>query len=168
MRALSPIELPRYGAYLLRVHALYAALEPQLWDACGALVPDSAARFKTSWLRDDLAALGLGNGTLGHAPVPALADPYEALGAAYVIEGSTLGGPVLLARLRESGLLLQRSAGGARFLSGYGAHNAAMWRGFRTALQRAAHDAQRWPLLRKGALAMFRAYESAVMRASAR
>jgi heme oxygenase len=168
MGALSPLEPRRYGAYLQRVLALYEAVEPLLWSACGALVPDSASRLKLAWLREDLAALGLAHDPSARAPVPAITDPFEALGAAYVIEGSTLGGPVLLERLRASGLLLGRDAGGGRFLSGYGAENAAMWRAFRSALQNAAHDVQSWPALGRGALAMFRAYEAAVAQVSAR
>lgn len=172
MCALMPIEEARYGAYLLRVLALYEPLEPQLWSACGALVPDSAARFKAAWLREDLAALGLIGGAHRHAyapaPVPPFADRYEALGAAYVIEGSTLGGPVLLARLRAAGLLLSRERGGARFLSGYGLQNAAMWRAFRSALHDAARAQLDWAALRRGAIGMFRAYERAVTPTIAR
>lgn len=168
MHALMPIEEARYGAYLQRVLALYEALEPQLWSACGALVPDRSARFKAAWLREDLAALGLATGATAPAQLPALADPFEALGAAYVVEGSTLGGPVLLARLRASGLLLQRDAGGARFLSGYGAKSSAMWQAFRSALQDAARDHRRWGAMRSGALGMFQAYESAIARAGTR
>jgi heme oxygenase len=167
MRALIPIEEAHYGAYLQRVLALYEPLEPQLWSACGALVPDSAARFKAAWLREDLAALGLAHGQVP-ARVPAFADRFEALGAAYVIEGSTLGGPVLLARLRAAGLSLSRERGGARFLSGYGPQSAAMWRAFRSALHDAAGGQLDWAALRRGALGMFHAYECAVAPASAR
>lgn len=169
MSALTPIERPRYAAYLARVLALFEAIEPALWSACARFVPDAGQRFKSDWLRADLKALGASaasTNATAHASFE-LGGALEALGAAYVIEGSTLGGPVLLARLRAAGVVLDRERGGARFLSGYGAQNAAMWRAFRAALQAAALDAHDWPRIERGALAMFRAYERAITGAGA-
>jgi heme oxygenase len=167
MRCLTPLGPASYGRYLQRVHALYAALEPRLWSACAELVLDHALRVKESWLRADLTDLGCDRIAPSSLPLPSLASPLHALGAAYVVEGATLGGPVLLARLRTAGVLDPEHPGGARFLSGYGARNAAMWRAFRAALQAAGQSADRAPL-RAGALAMFRAYDAAIGEASVR
>lgn len=168
MRALSPLGEASYGAYLQSVHRLFAALEAPLWAACSALVPDAAARGKAPWLREDLAALELPETLEPEVVLPAWREPLEALGAAYVLEGSTLGGPVLLGRVRAAGALPNGGDRGARFLTGYGSRNAAMWQAFRGALQAAGEGAADWAALRSGALAMFRAYEAAVTGASAR
>lgn len=167
MRALTPLGPTRYRSYLQRLHALYAVLEPPLWSTCAELVPDHALRIKEGWLRADLAELGCDGFERPAVALPSLAGPLHALGAAYVVEGATLGGPVLLARLRAAGVLDRERPAGARFLSGYGAGNAAMWHAFRAALQAAGRAAD-WTPLRIGALAMFRAYEAAIDETSAR
>lgn len=170
MRALQPLSAARYGAYLQGVHALYAPLEPQLYgDALAGLLPDAAERRKVPWLLEDLAALGLAPRApraeaprSDHTIVPR--DPLERWGAAYVLEGATLGGPVLLARLRAQGLLLDRERGGFRFLLGYGPRAGAMWHAFRTQLQRAVTMRSDWTALGAGALGMFAAFEAAIAR----
>jgi heme oxygenase len=166
MRALTPLGRASYSRYIARVHALYDALEPQLWRACAELVPDHALRLKVGWLRADLAALDVKRFEPAVA-LPAFDCSAYALGAAYVIEGATLGGPVLLGRLRAAAVLDAQGSQGARFLSGYGASNAAMWQAFRVMLQDAGRTADR-AQLRDGALAMFRAYEAAIAEASVR
>lgn len=166
MRALTPLGRASYSRYLAHVHALYEALEPRLWHACAELVPDHALRLKAGWLRADLAALDWERLEPAVA-LPGFECPAYALGAAYVIEGATLGGPVLLARLRAAGVLEAQQSEGARFLSGYGSSNAAMWQAFRAALQDAGRTEDR-AQLRTGALAMFQAYEAALVETSAR
>ena len=128
MRALAPLSYERYADYLQRVLGLYAPLEAALWDSpeLQQLLPDADLRRKVPWLLEDLAALDRAPALDVAPPVlPSLASPLEQLGAAYVVEGATLGGGVLLARLRASGLLLDRNRRGTRFLSGYGAETAA-------------------------------------------
>jgi heme oxygenase len=169
MRALTPLGYERYASYLERVLALYAPLEERLWSAPALrdLLRDTDQRRKTPWLLEDLAALGRAPVLDGRAPeLPALASPLEQLGAAYVVEGATLGGSVLLARLRGSGLLLDRNRGGARFLSGYGPETGARWHAFRSALREAACSRADWTAIGAGALATFRAFEAAISEAA--
>lgn len=170
MRALVPLSEARYGAYLRALLALYTPLEARLWSdrTLCELIPDAAARRKVPWLIDDLDELGLEVDASPRSTGMVLRDPLELLGAAYVLEGATLGGSVLLARLRSAGVFAQGGERGTRFLSGYGPQTAAMWRAFRANLQRAACAASDWSPLGHGALLTFGAFERALSRASGR
>ncbi|WP_449410257.1 biliverdin-producing heme oxygenase [Methylobacterium komagatae] len=89
--------LAGYRDMLARLHGFHAAWEP----AIGAALADGDffdARRRLSALREDLAYLGLseaGIGALPLAKVIALSGPAPAMGALYVLEGSTLGGRVI-------------------------------------------------------------------------
>jgi heme oxygenase len=56
--------------------------------------------------------------------VPPVVGAAEVLGVAYVVEGATLGGVVLLRSLEPAGLP-------CRFFASYGARRGAMWQAFR-------------------------------------
>jgi heme oxygenase len=165
IRALSPLSYESYAAYLERLLALYAPLEEELWSgaALRELLPDADRRRKAPWLIEDLAALGRAPALVNRAAVRRfLAGPLEQLGAAYVVEGATLGGGVLLARLRAGGLVLDRNRRGARFLAGYGPETGPRWHAFRSALHQAACSQADWTPIGAGALATFRAFEAAI------
>ncbi len=91
-------------------------------------------------LRDDLDEAGdAGTSALASvadaagdpaADVPGDGSLAYALGVAYVVEGSQLGGQVLLRRLRQAGL-----AHGLRYLEGRGAATGAHWGAFLKALR---------------------------------
>lgn len=169
MQSLLPVSQARFAEYLRRVLALYEPLEAVLWSEPGLSqwVPDRALRRKVPWLLEDLEALGIARPARSTVALAGSSEPLALLGAAYVVEGSTLGGPVLLARLREAGLF-ERTRAGTRFLSGYGPRTGAMWHAFRTQLQRAACSTANWSALRDGALAMFRSYSNAISQAGVR
>ncbi len=125
------LSAPRYAALLVRFHALWQGLEPRF-----ASLLDQAfwtPRRRLPWLDADLAALGLAP----PAPIaaPALADEAAALGALYVVEGSTLGGRIILRHLDRLGL--QPVA----YFSGYGEATGTMWKGFVARLEAAPPDA---------------------------
>lgn len=114
---------------LYRVHEAYeralAALDLR------AIGLDFAPRKRARWLADDLEALDQ------EIPEPcSLAHPPQsseaALGALYVLEGSTQGGRILLrAALRLPDMTETR---GARFFAGHGDRNATLWNEFLQAL----------------------------------
>ena len=130
------LPLAAYQEYLRGMHAFHARVEPLLHasPALAALGIDMDPRSKRGWLEADLAWFGLP--PLAQAPaVPDLADGSRALGCAYVLEGATLGGHVLQARLAPRfGLGPGR---GATFLAGYGERTGEMWRSFLAALEQA-------------------------------
>lgn len=109
------------------------ALEAMIRDYPALIgAPES---WKAPWLSADLDALG------GHLPAgagarrpsllaaPTLTDPAHGWGALYVLEGASLGGQVLRRHLATQAWWPHGP--GARYLAGYGARTAEVWRNFR-------------------------------------
>ncbi|MCR0983226.1 biliverdin-producing heme oxygenase [Roseomonas populi] len=120
----------RYRAVLERFYGFWAGWEPRLAAALG---DDAffAPRRRLYLLQDDLRALGIRPEGLPACLPPPLRDRGEAMGSLYVMEGSTLGGRVILKRLDEIGL-----AEGARsYFAGHGEATGAMWRSFLARLE---------------------------------
>jgi len=93
---------------------------------------DAAARARAPALLTDLARLGAQPPAAG-AEV-GLRGTGAVLGALYVIEGSTLGGALVLRAIEER---IGRDIADARaFLGGRGAEAGALWGAFRAALDR--------------------------------
>lgn len=116
-------DIARYAELLNGLRSVYAPLERQLdaspWTP--QALPDWRLRRKRDWLDEDLAALSTLPGR--DAPVPRVSSLEQVVGAAYVMEGATLGGGVV-SRLLPAGLP-------SRFFTSYGARRGAMWRTFR-------------------------------------
>jgi len=127
--------LTAYRQLLARFYGFHA-----VWEAeARAIIADPdllEGRTRTPLLVRDLAALGAGEAEIRCLPLspPVLRAPRlaEALGAMYVVEGSTLGG-TLIAKHVERTLGLGPGNGCAYFRS-HGADVAAMWRDFRARL----------------------------------
>lgn len=155
-----PRALPRY---LYRLLGLYAPLEEALQASAAylATVPEPGLRRKVDWLREDLAFFGVSLAELANVPrcdvLPSLRGAQRTLGVAYVLEGATLGGAVLLRHLRAR-LPLEKGRG-ASFLVGYGASTGRLWDSFRRALDEAVTSREDWDELREGAAETFRAFE---------
>ncbi|RYG42113.1 MAG: hypothetical protein EOO01_23735 [Chitinophagaceae bacterium] len=64
--------------------------------------------------------------------LPQISSESQALGAMYVMEGSTLGGQVITSMLSKN--LGLSGTDRIKFFNGYGADTAAMWTGFTDAL----------------------------------
>ena len=113
-----------YTRYLARMYGFHAAVERLFadHDALARAGYDAESRCKTPLLAADLHELGLDPNLLECSALPDLVSLSRALGAAYVIEGSTLGGAFIRSRL-----LLDVPM---RFLAGYGAATGAMWKVF--------------------------------------
>src|SRR5579875_1326207 len=128
----------RYRAVLARLLGFWLGWEP----AVGAALGDEgflAPRRRTGALLRDLEALGFDEAALAGLPrcaPPALDGPAAALGSLYVLEGSTLGGRVLVRQFGRS-LGLRDGEPGCLYFSGYGAATGRMWAEFRARLQAA-------------------------------
>lgn len=144
------VTLERYLAVLTVLHSVYAKLEPAVIDHAGwnELGLDMGARRKLPLLETDLAfiegQLALRTSArFAHSSEPA-APPLEsfaaALGAAYVIEGSTLGGAFIHRHL--STLFRLDGGHGTRFFNCYGTETGSRWKQFLAALERAPLDAE--------------------------
>ncbi len=148
----------QYAALLRRKLGFHVALEQRLSDG-PSVEPfgvDLDARRRSHLLRADLAWLGEPDAT----PLPLL-PPFDsaaaALGALYVVEGSTLGGRHLA---RALDAILPPGEEGRRFLLGHGARHGEMWRACCDAIERCgASPAARAAMLR-GALDTFAAFET--------
>lgn len=122
--------------YARHVAALWGWMQPTeaaLW--CGAWpsrLRVSARRRKADWLAADIA-VARADGVLGSDPALGAAcvasSPAARFGLAYVIEGSMLGGSVLLRRLEQ-----RLAPWPARYLRGYGSAGGEYWRQFVSAL----------------------------------
>lgn len=130
-----------YQMLLSILYGFYSAIEStvQPW-----FVDDRKYVFdqrRKAWrILDDIRELG------GEAQVPDLCTSlpqvngyHEALGVMYVVEGSTLGGPVI-ARLIQSRLNIDRGMG---FFLAYGPDAGIMWTAFRKILSEPYSDAER-------------------------
>lgn len=124
--------LPGYARLLARLRGFHAAYEP----AIAAGLSDAAffePRRRLAALDADLFGLGLDAdrcGALPAPPSPALTGEGAAMGALYVLEGSTLGGLVIG---RHVGALHGTEAPLA-YYAGRGRAAGPLWRAFRARL----------------------------------
>ena len=125
-----------YEAYLAAMLGFHAPVEAALAGSTplAAAGFDAPGRRKTGWLRADLAALGVSDSRTVCPSPPGLASAAAAVGAAYVLEGATLGGRFILSRL-PAGLAGVRGRA-TRFLAGYQDQTGARWRGFGEVVER--------------------------------
>jgi heme oxygenase (biliverdin-IX-beta and delta-forming) len=124
-----------YRSLVQRLYGFHAA-----WEAEAAeILPDPGwleGRARTPLLARDLFALGCCEDAVARLPLcrPILrhAEFAEALGAMYVVEGSTLGGAVIARHVqRRLGL---DPGNGCAFFASYGRSIGALWNAFRERL----------------------------------
>jgi heme oxygenase len=123
----------RYAAYMCKLHAFYANVEPPLFRWL-----EQPTRRKLALIERDLGALGA-RARPERVALPRMPTLAHALGVGYVLEGKTLGSRFLLEEARTK-LALDPSSG-ASFLAGYGPQTGAMWRDYLDTLT--AHVAAR-------------------------
>jgi heme oxygenase (biliverdin-IX-beta and delta-forming) len=130
-------DLGAYRQHLQKMWGFCVALEGSLRpESFAGALPDYDKRRKLPLLTKDLEALGasaISVSILRVCPsVPATSSPAAAFGCAYVWEGATLGGRVLLPVVEER--LGLTATHGAAFLASYGDDVTAMWLKFSAAL----------------------------------
>ncbi|MEI6947261.1 biliverdin-producing heme oxygenase [Paraflavisolibacter sp. H34] len=139
-----------YAAVLRIFYGYYHPLEQRIGALVGAdLLPDIDSRRKSGWLLHDLEQLDLLPQNLPQAPaLPLLENPLQALGALYVLEGSTLGGTII-AKMLQSNPHIQLPDAALTFFRGYGSATAAYWKAFRRHLDAAVRtEAEAEPVVR--------------------
>ena len=123
-----------YAAFLQASQAFQAEAERVL-DDCGAVdvIPDWPLRHRARLARADLESLGTSPAASRDPdrPLTQVAKPGWVLGVAYVVEGATLGGSVLLKSVAHLNVTPNR---GASFLASYGRERTTMWQSFLTTL----------------------------------
>jgi heme oxygenase len=86
------------------------------------VLPDYAQRRNSLYLKNDIEALGADVKELPATTVPAITNTIQALGALYVMEGSIMGGSIIVKMLEKGGV-----TEGVSFFSGYGEATGQMW-----------------------------------------
>ena len=123
------ISLPEYIRYLQLMQQVVVGMESLLDPLLGEIIPDVELRRKACWLSGDLQHFG---GVTNPFPAFRLScvnrSIPSALGSYYVLEGSTLGGRVILRNIVPA-LGLSRNKG-ARYFDGYGPATGVMWQQF--------------------------------------
>jgi heme oxygenase len=145
------LTMPRYREVLARFFGFWSGWEPRI----AAVLADEALlapRRRLPLLRADLLALGIAPETLPACEPPPLRNRGEAFGSLYVMEGSTLGGRVIVKRLGALGL--SPETGGCSYFAGYGGETGAMWTRFLERLEAEAGEADA-PAIIRGARATF-------------
>lgn len=129
--------LAQYKACLRRFYRLYEPLEISLarfsdWTDIGLELPE---QLQSARLAADLQRLGVSPSRLERAPefcLPYLPDFPHALGALYVMAGSTLGSQIILRHLTT--ILGSEIAGADAFFSGHAEHTGTRWSMVRNSL----------------------------------
>ena len=128
-----------YTATLARLYVFYSRWELaiQRCEMLREVVPDLAERRRLNLLELDIRALGGSPPPRPFSASDVLSVP-KALGALYVLEGSTLGGQVIS---RAVGRGLGAGTKGRAFFTGHGPRTGALWSSFAAALDRYDGDA---------------------------
>lgn len=125
-----------YADLLRHFYAYFNHLEKAIAPFITAdLLPDYAQRRNSSFLKSDIEALGGNVDNLPETTVPAIANPIQALGALYVMEGSIMGGSIIVQMLAKGG-----TTEGVSFFSGYGPATGQMWGTFIAVLNASAKN----------------------------
>lgn len=111
--------LKHFYAYF---HAVEQAIAPYITPQ---VLPDYEERRHASFLKADLETLGSTSDSLPAATAPTIDTTVQALGALYVMEGSIMGGSVIVKMLEKVGI-----TEGVSFFSGYGSATGSMWKTF--------------------------------------
>lgn len=102
------------------------------------LLPDYKERRNSNYIKNDILALGSKIEDLPATTVPVIDNAVKALGALYVMEGSIMGGSIIVKMLEKGGV-----TDGVSFFSGYGEATGPMWQTFVSVMNReAVSDAQ--------------------------
>jgi heme oxygenase len=139
--------LEHYRGWLCQFLGLYESLEHSLarfreWGNHGFALPSPSL---SDCLAADLATLGIDPAGVARAPpalLPHLPTFAHALGALYVLEGSSLGGRVILREVEVR--IGPRITGATRFFGGRGTTPGQAWQAFKIALDAFGHE---WPNL---------------------
>ncbi|MFC6102429.1 biliverdin-producing heme oxygenase [Olivibacter domesticus] len=112
-----------YADFLKYFYAYFNAVEKAIKPyITKEVLPDYGDRRNSSYLRNDIEAL---KGTIDDSPeahAPAIGNIQEALGALYVLEGSIMGGSIIVKMLEKLGITK-----GISFFSGYGEGTGQKW-----------------------------------------
>ena len=119
-------------------------------------LPDYNERRNVKSILEDLLALHVSNPVICQKnQLPIIDSPFRALGAFYVMEGSTLGGVYIIKMIQKK---LSGKENIFHFFSGYGDRNPLMWNRFKNALDHSTADEEEMALILSGAEDTFHSF----------
>lgn len=123
-----------YADLLKHFYAYFSQLECEIKPFIQVdVLPDYHERRNSTYLKSDIEALGFTVDDLPSTTVPQISNTMEALAALYVMEGSIMGGSIIVQMLAKGGI-----TNGVSFFSGYGPATGVMWAKFIAVLDAAA------------------------------
>jgi heme oxygenase len=129
----STVNRDDYIAYLKAFYGFVKPLEEIIYPMAGEIIPDSDQRRRSHLLHHDLLYFKLDKTEIESLPAydfsgASNTDIFSALGAMYVMEGSTLGGQVICRQLNKT--LGLQAPDGMSFFYGHGTQTGPMWKEF--------------------------------------
>src|SRR5690606_10161906 len=119
-----------YLKILLYFYRFFVPLEKTIFLQVKEALPDAAQRRKAAWIMEDIHFFRPAyQPAFTTSSTPEINSLSQAIGALYVIEGSTLGGQVICKMVAQK--LDISHAGGFKFFSGYGEETLSMWGNFK-------------------------------------
>ena len=150
------VTLENYALYLRCMKDVIAVYDSEVLPLVDEILPQKPSGERLSSLAADMAYVvqhGVSVDNTEPLHYPEIPSKAFALGMAYVIEGSTLGGRVILKHLSSRINVTERQ--GAAFFAGYGRETGARWRQFLEALTTFVTDSDREFGVIAGAVAGF-------------
>jgi heme oxygenase len=134
--------LDQYIALLQMFYGYFGGLEQQINKFVDAQnLPDHNQRRKTESIATDIQNLGATIPPLAQrGELPEIDNLKKAIGALYVIEGSTLGGKIIAGMMRQH--FTFQGDEGLSFFCGYGDDTDKMWTSFKNELNAIASTTQ--------------------------
>lgn len=121
------ITVQKYAEYLLVMECIVRDVEAKVYPVVSNFISDINQRKKLSSIQDDLKVLGFSVLNETTAFDTDFEIPF-ALGIVYVMEGSTLGGRVILKNIEKQ--LGFNADDGAKYFSGYKGNTGSLWKSF--------------------------------------
>lgn len=134
------VTVQQYGGYLAVMHDVVKDAEDNIYPLLKDVIPNVEARYKAAYMVQDLAVSGIG-GKNAFTPVFSVRQnisPAFALGIMYVVEGSSLGGRMILKNIEQA--LGFNPDNGARYFAGYGNHTGSYWKSFLSSMAKFEED----------------------------
>ena len=123
------VSLQSYIEYLQLMHTVVSSLEKFIYPKISAVISDLPERSKLHKIEADLAYSGSGAPTSDKNVFSDATDSLAyALGIAYVVEGSALGGRFILKNINA--VLGFEAENGASYFAGYGSQTGSQWKRF--------------------------------------
>lgn len=127
-----------YGYY----KPIYDALDKYLSNE---IVPGYSVRRKPEMILNDASYFSVITDKTICSEIPAITNISQAMGAFYVLEGSTMGGSIISKKISEN-LKIDHDEG-LSFFNGYGEMNKQMWNSFLVSLNERSHSFNKLELI---------------------